>query len=275
MYNALHHGATVYQAFIGETISVVYLPVFLNNGLHDAVTGRRIASIPPGIIDREGAIDHGDEIGVQFLPSLCPQCGWNLDLEHDSLVMLCRNCRSAWQASERTLERLEFEVLESSFDACLFLPFWRIRPQISGLQLDSYADLIRFGNLPKIVKREWERRDLFLWTPAFKVNPHAYLRIAKTVTIVQPPADGSEGLPKDRFHPVTLPPAESEESLRILLADFARPKQQLFPRLEQITAEARETRLIFVPFRDGGREIHNSDLRLCIPSNLLKYGKNL
>lgn len=66
------------------------------------------------------------------------------------------------------------------------IPFWRIKAEIAPIAMASYADLVRMGNLPKAVRKEWETKDLYFWTPAFKIRPKIFLRLNTQLAIAQP-----------------------------------------------------------------------------------------
>ena len=275
LYNDLNDLVVFDQAFIGETVSLVYLPITTKGAIYDAVVDRKIAPLPAEGIDRSALIDRSAAVDIRFVPTLCPHCGWDLEAERDSLVLLCQHCQSAWQAKGLGLQRTAFGVLGGDFKPDRYLPFWRTKPLIEGVTLRSYADLVRFANLPKILRDAWEKQELILWTPAFKVHPRNLLGIAKTLTIAQPSEEIAEHLPKAAYHPVNLPPAESVECIKVLLADFARPKQAFFPRLGDVSVGVAERKLVFVPFQEIGGEIRHPDHRICISRNLLEYGRNL
>jgi hypothetical protein len=105
--------------------------------------------------------------------------GWHTDSPivlnlKDSLVLICRNCNSAWTCSEETFTKLEFAVMippSETREITCYLPFWRMKPRIEGMELASYADLIRVANLPKAITPDFAAAQLFFWSPAFKVNP--------------------------------------------------------------------------------------------------------
>lgn len=274
-YNDINDLTVLDQAFLGETVSLVYLPIAVRDSIYDEAANRRLAPRPAEEIDVSGMIDQNGKFGVKFLPTLCPHCGWNLDVERDSLALLCNNCQSTWQAVGSRLERLEFGVLDADFEPDLYLPFWKTKPRVDGVSLATYADLIRFANLPTVVKSEWEKKELLLWTPAFKVHPRNFMRIAKTLTLAQPDDKMGDRLPKVDCHPVNLPPAESADATKILIAEFATPKRRFFPKLDEIKVDVGETKLVFVPFQTGTREVRNPQYRLCILRNLLEYGRNL
>ena len=101
------HGHFLHRAFIGETISFLYLPLEVrDNRIGDAVTGKSI--IP---LDRaEGLARKGVRFRptwkASFMATLCPRCGWSLDGEGDTQVMTCSNCDSAWSLGREKLEEV-------------------------------------------------------------------------------------------------------------------------------------------------------------------------
>ena len=113
----------------------------------------------------------GGEWTPQFMPTLCPDCGWDLFAERDSCILLCTGCNTAWQASGDGLQPTPYGAApaDHSGKKTLHLPFWRIKVSFEGLQLESYGDLVRLANLPKAPRTEWEKPGLSFWVPAFKV----------------------------------------------------------------------------------------------------------
>ena len=68
----------------------------------------------------------------------------------------------------------------------MYLPFWRIKAGVSGIDLDSYADLVKIANLPKAMQENWNDVPFYFWAPAFKIRPKVFLRLANNVTLAQP-----------------------------------------------------------------------------------------
>ena len=66
------------------------------------------------------------------------------------------------------------------------LPFWRVTARISGLTIESWADLVRFANLPKVVRAEWRDERAVFWIPGFKAQPDQFLRMAQAATLARP-----------------------------------------------------------------------------------------
>jgi len=265
-----------HSAYIGETTSLIYLPVFIRgNELYDAVTKKPVAILP----DKESGglsfqkLQTGE---ISFIPTLCPRCGWDLQGEKDSLVLLCRNCDSAWKASGEGLENVDFSVvIGGEKDPPLYLPFWRMKVQITGVRLRSYADLIRFANLPKAIQKEWEEQEIHFWSPAFKVRPELFQRAAKAATNAQLMVTTGQGVPKTEVFPVTLPAEEALQGLKITLVNMAVPKRNILHLIDEITITPQEFLLILVPFSKNTHEYAQKEMHLSLNINALKYGRNL
>jgi len=265
-----------HKACIGETMSMIYTPILIEKGaILDGILKRPLAALRPGDMDALSAYDQTLYQGMQFIPALCPNCGWNLDGERDSIIFGCSNCSSAWQVSGSGLKRVDFGVISGKGDNIIYLPFWRIKAQIDGVQLKSYADLVRLANLPKAIQKQWEDIRFSFWVPAFKVHPDLLLRIGRFMTVAQPQDDVADCLPKNPLHPVTLPATEAQECLKIVLADITVAKKRVFPLLKDIEVNPIETLLVYVPFTPDRDDLSYPQARLIIPRNALKYGRNL
>ena len=212
---------------------------------------------------------------LQFIPAQCPDCGWDLDGERDSLTLSCRNCRSLYQSGRKKFLKLKYAHLPTEEEDVTYLPFWRIRSDISGVQLDTYADLVRLANLPKVVQKEWEERTFYFWAPAFKVRPEDFLRFSRNLTLFQPLEKLEPRLPEGELFPVTLPVMEAVQSLKLNLAGFMKPQSLLLPKLPEINIDPRAFILIYIPFARKGSELSYPDFKLRINSNLLKYARHL
>jgi hypothetical protein len=94
-------GKLFHQAYVGDVLSLIYLPLFVrDNKVCDAVINRPIVKLPNGEDIFSPARDVNLRWYITFMGTICPQCGWNLDGERDSVVLTCSNCDTAWEASE-------------------------------------------------------------------------------------------------------------------------------------------------------------------------------
>ncbi|MGD9192388.1 MAG: hypothetical protein PVH58_10720, partial [Desulfobacterales bacterium] len=138
------------QSHIGETLSLIYSPFYVADKIYDAILDNPVSSsLPVGynIDDLAGA---APEWRIHFVSTLCPNCGWDLEGERDALVLMCKNCNSAWYPVGNRLKQLKFGRIPANEKNGINLPFWRIKANISGINLQTYADLIRIANLPKV-----------------------------------------------------------------------------------------------------------------------------
>ncbi|KKL66398.1 hypothetical protein LCGC14_2145380 [marine sediment metagenome] len=248
-----------HRAFIGETISKVFAPVYLKgNGLFDALLERPIAHLD---FKRKEAIKGAGKLKrwkLKFLPAQCPRCGWDLEGHSDNVVFICRNCDSAWLLARGKFKNIPFAVVKARASDAYYAPFWRIKASVEGLCASSYADIIRLANLPKAIRAAWEEEDMYFWFPGLKVNPRAFLRLSRIVTLARPGM-----LFKDRARPefrraqlgpVNVSPDEAAQALTTLLASIAVRKKDLYPRLKDVRVKAEGMQLYFFPFVRQGSD---------------------
>lgn len=264
----------LHQEFIGETKSMIYAPFYFDGGIVDAVLNKSVRDAFPDDIYERLPPDR-DRGKINFLPALCPQCGWNLDGERDSLVLLCDNCETAWWEKNQRLTLLKTAHFMQKGDGLTYLPFWRIQAEVTPLRLETYADLVRTANMPRVVKPGWENIPIYFWNPAFKVRPQSYLTIATNVTLNQPTKQIKTGYPRGTRYGVTLPLKEAVESLKLNLANFLRPREKQADLIPQIEIRPRRFILVYIPFKDTRLELVQPDLNLAVNKNILSLAKNL
>jgi ribosomal protein S27AE len=269
-------GPIFHEAFIGESISLIYSPLFIQGDMfHDAVLGKPVASIPNDFVDDLLPLDQGKDWQVTFVSTLCPQCGWDLLGERDSVVLFCKHCDSVWEASERGLKEVDFGMIPTKEAHAFHLPFWRMETAIQGLELQSYAELLRMANVPVVMKREWEESGFYFWAPAFKVPPVPFLRSTQALTLSEPKEEFERNLPGPPLYPANFPSNEAAESIKVTIANIAADKMTILPKLSEIDIQIRRYHLIFLPFILVGNEFVQSRTRFCIHKNVLNLGRNL
>ncbi len=262
--DGLASSAPVYhRAFVGERVSMIYSPLYIKgDSLYDGIVNRPVAPLRGA--ERLRSLKGGGRWNTRFLPAVCPHCGWDLEGGRRSIVLLCRNCERAWQISGGRLKRTPFAVHPSRGGATTHIPFWRVRVEVEGLRLRSYADLIRTANLPRVVRREWEERELHFWVPAFMTVPDVFLRVARQVTISQPEGGSRDGLKGGSFAPVTIGQQDAFDSAKVVLAGLAVPRKRVFPMLPEISVTPREALLVYLPFKAERNEYVQTDMRFSI-----------
>ncbi len=263
----------LHRAFIGETVSLIYLPTYIRDGkLFDALTDAALTEIEPN--ESIDFVRHRDW-GLRFLATLCPNCGWDLKGEKDSLVHFCGNCNSTWMASASGLKRIEFSIVPDRKDSAIYLPFWKIRAETPPLQLQSYADLVRFANLPKVIRREWESKEIAFWVPAFKIQPKQFMRASRTAIMAQIETRKGEPLPKERIFTVNLPVQEALESIKINVINLAVPRRKILSVIQEIKIHPLTVELVLVPFREASHGYIQPEMHLTFGKGLLHYGRNI
>lgn len=274
-FGALRPLDIVHRAYIGETVSRVYLPLTIQEGqLFDAVSGEMIGKLPGDRDIFAPAYDIEANWQPHFIPAVCPRCGWNLDGETDAIALSCSACETLWEIRDGKISGLDYQVMPGGQKACLYLPFWKMAPEFAGIEMVSYAQFLRLTNQPVVVRSEWEKRKLFFWTPAFKVRPKTYLRLAKQLTVSQKEFEPQLILPK-RLHPVTLPVAEAIESLKIVLASATCNKKNILPILADISCKVHKCNLVYLPFSVGHHELMQEQLKIHINNKVLEFSRYL
>jgi DNA-directed RNA polymerase subunit RPC12/RpoP len=264
----------LYSAHLGESMALLFAPVYARDRLYDAVLDQPLAAsaVAPG----DNTIkDARPDWRVRFVPALCPDCGWDLEGQRSALVLHCRGCAASWYPSGETLTRLESHCLPEAGTDVHYLPFWLITADISDIALRTYGDLVKAANLPKVVDSALAGREFRFWAPAFKLRAQAFLRIAESLTLTQIQEILTPGLPPERHHPVTLPVEEACESLKVVMAGFLKPRRRVAEMLTRIGVHPTHFRLAYLPFRDDGHDFIQVQTQLAVNKNLLSLSEQL
>jgi ribosomal protein L37AE/L43A len=266
-----------YESFVADKVSVIYTPLFIrSNTIYDAILTKPISNK----VDLEellsGDASCSDWI-IQFLPTLCPNCGWDLVAERDSCILLCNHCNRAWEVSQGTFQPVKYAIAlsDNPQQKVTHLPFWKIKVIVDGINLKSHGDLLKLANLSRVVQEEQTTSDLYFWVPAFKIAPPIFLRTARQVTTANPQKELQEEFRNISWYPVNVTLSEAIESLKVVFIDIARNKKDLIPRLEKITITPVESLLVFHPFIDSNYELIEPEIKYGLMKNALKWGKNL
>jgi hypothetical protein len=268
----------LHQAYLGETLSLIWSPFYLDGArrLCDAVLAEPISEPLPETFAPDDLPGGAADTRLRFVATLCPACGWDLEGRRDSMVLNCRNCDTCWHPADDGLRPLQFGRLPVADPSRqnLYMPFWRIAAQVKGLALETYADLVRLANLPKVVQKSWQALPFHFWVMAFKVQPQAFARLARTMTLGQPVEDPVPGLPRDIF-PVTLPARQACAALKVLLAGFMTPREELPELMPQVEITPSRCLLVYVPFEIRPHEYVQPRYHLAINRNMIALAGNL
>jgi hypothetical protein len=269
-------GQLFHRAYIGESMSLIYLPLFVQERtVFDAITKKPIVKLSQDQDIFASAIENNPRWRVTFMATLCPQCGWNLDGERDSVVLTCSNCSSAWEASERGFVRVSLAVVQDQGEGAVYLPFWKITAEAKGMEVNSYADFIRVTNQPRVVQGDWENQDMSFWSPAFKIRPKIFLHLSSRLTISLKDFETKEAIPKQGLHPVTMPQSEAAQSMKLTLASSAMTKRKTFPLLPRVSFTVKDSTLVYLPFKDTGHDMVQEQTRISINKKALEFGRYL
>lgn len=257
-----------HHAYIGDVFSLIYAPFYVGTRLIDAVLNRPVSGpLPDGECDQLPVTDPSER-QLRFLSALCPSCGWNLSGKRNAVVLTCTNCDSAWQPVGDTLKPVPVGYFPDD-GADLFLPYWRIAAEVSGIPLSSYADLVRQANLPRVVQKGWENMPFYFWSLGFRLSPKAFLTQSIYINLTQPQKKPVSGNPKGPLYPTTLPVTEAVDTLKISLAGMVKPAETRFPQLPQIQIRPLRFSLVYVPFHSGHHEWLQPEFSIAINKNLL------
>ncbi len=265
-----------HRAYIGDTVSLIYLPLRRdNNGLFDALTDTQL--IEPG---RETSQPlQGKPFNprwqVNFLPTLCPRCGGDLDGEGDCLVLTCSNCDTAWEIDNAGLRRIQWQILPGKGDHLLYLAFWKISTRIPAMEIESFADFINKTNQPVVARPQWHDWPMSFWIPAFKLRPKIFLRVARQVTIGQWRLNPENGHVLPNLYPVTLPSSEAGQAVKVTLAASAISPGKIFPFLPQARLRDVKMSLVYLPFADKQHDWMQPETGAVIDKNVLRLGRTL
>jgi len=269
-------GQLFHRAYIGDTVSLIYLPLFVQKEtVFDAIINQPIVKLT-GAEDMFGSTAEKPlRWKLTFMSTLCPQCGWNLEGDRDSVVLTCNNCNTAWGASEGKFVRVDLGVVPGQGDKTVYLPFWKITARAEGIEINSFADFIRVTNQPKIVQEDWENQDMSYWCPAFKIRPRIFLRLLSQLTVSQKDFETDETIPKQGLYPVTMPQSEAAQSMKLALANSAMTKRDTFPMLPQVRFAIKDSILLYLPFTDKGHDMVQEQMGVSINKKSLEYGRHL
>lgn len=264
-----------HQAAIGETVHLIYAPFYQDTSLFDAITNDILSSGDLELLDRIPSRDTPPGNSIQLIPTLCPGCGWDLNGSPDSIILSCGNCDTFWQPKNNGLSQVNVATVPSQDTGDIFLPFWRIKADVSGVDLGNWEEMARIANLPVVPARDWKECRFHFWCPAFKARPDKFIQIASRTTLAQTKIRLEKSLPGTPRHPVNLALSEAVETAKLILADIMRPQAEMMPRLNGITIRPRTGLLAYLPFHQGHHEFIGRETGIAINRAMLDLSVNL
>ena len=157
----------------------------------------------------------------------------------------------------------------------MYFPFWRIKADVSGIQLNSYGDLIRVANLPRVARESRKETEFYFWVLAFKLRPQFFLNFSRNITLSQPQQPLESELPKAPLYPVTLSFGEAAESLKVNLVTIIRPRSKIPEIIRDLQVTPKDVKLVYIPFQEGHHEYIQSMFQISIHKNILAMAGNL
>jgi DNA-directed RNA polymerase subunit RPC12/RpoP len=257
-------------ACVGDTLSLIYQPVFQSHELVDAITGEHLG---PACIDTEKGEKAGSHL--HFSSTLCPKCGWDLTGDRQSLVQTCLHCDTAWEPGPEGGTPITPHFLHTREKPDIYLPFWNLHAKARGFRLQTWADLIRLTNLPRVLLPWMESTAFSFRVPAFKIRPELFLNMAAQVSLYQPHAPELETLPRTPLHPTTLPRNEAFEALPVVLGRLTPARKNLFPIIQGGSLRMVEASIEYLPFVEGPREFIQPEMNMAIQKNALHWSTTL
>ena len=274
-FNASLPRPIVHQADIGDSLSIIYAPFYFDGCLMDAVLNQPVAKKPLDTFDVSTYAGDRLDWKLHFLPTLCPHCGWDLEGKRDSQVLSCGNCASVYKPAKNGFTKLTTVHLAAEEEHLHYLPFWRIKADISHISLTSYADLVREANLPKTVQPGMSNPAFHFWSLAFKVRPQFFIKLSQTMTVAQPAGKFLKGIPNGKLHPVNLPLREGLESLKLTLFGIIKPRRKVMSLLPDIEIHPISYVLVYLPFAEKHHELVQPKMNMAINKNMLAHARNL
>ena len=267
----LHH-----RAFIGETVSCVYLPLYIEEGqLYDGVLNRVIGKAEKWFEDVRMSVRYRKEWEPRFIATICPQCGAAMEGSPESLIMHCYNCHSCWAEKKGRFVPVPFSFVVSERKKSMYLPFWRIEAEVKGVQISTLAHFLKRTNQPVVINERHEEKPFEFWIPAFKIRPKVFMKIAKSATLSQLKFPEGEKLLVRPIFPVTLPLKEATQAMKSIIAESSVNRKEMMPKLPSISFTVNRTSLAFLPFENTGHDLIQEHSTLSVAATIAQQGKRL
>jgi len=258
-----------YQALLGEVMARVYLPLVIREDcVCDGTSGQKLAIPPETLRDTPARQSSWQPI---FHAAICPGCGWDLDGDETSQVLLCRNCATAWTGDDDGLARVNLELMPGGKTDDHYLPFWRVRFTLPAQGVESAADLEDLLTLPTRGLTRNQRMPAIL-TPAFKIKPKDFLRLSVQLSHARPESVNCETVPK-RVQPMSVSRSEAAQAIRTVLAARATLKKKFFPRLSELKPMIKAIDLLLLPFSDRGYNLFQESHQINVNRQALNLGR--
>jgi len=270
MADELHH-----RAFIGESVSCLYMPLYIENDrIYDGVVNRPLGPASSWPEDSLEYMGYRKDWQPAFLSMICPRCADTMQGKSNSLIVACTNCDTCWSEEKGRFSRVSFQLVEEKGEI-RYLPFWRFDVETGGIEMNTFADYLRTTNQPVVVRRTHQDRQLQFWIPALKIRPKVFLTMAKSATLSQLKyKEGQPVLDKNIVLP-TLPESEAAQAIKSVFAETAVNKRDVLPLLGKMSVTVQNATLLFLPFKDTGHDLIQSHSSLSVAASVLRTARRL
>lgn len=262
----------LHREFVVETASLVYTPLVVREDrVFDALLMRELPGSAGLAGELLGHVERARGWSLKFCAALCPECGRDLDGGPRSVVLFCRSCRSGWRSSSDGLRSVACDAPAAAPHTVL-LPFWRLRASLTVFALRTGDDLIRFANVSPGVRQGDGADPLWFWVPAFPIAPGPFLRVARQLTLAQPPLEpgAKPGAGWGAVHPATIEAARAFGAVKVLLAQLGQPRREVFALISTVEATLEEARLALLPFAVAAGDWVHPQTRVAIARSTLR-----
>jgi hypothetical protein len=257
------------KTYIGEILSLIFMPFFRNNGkMVDGLSGQALDMPMPDCVSGRKSPDHP----LSFTPCLCPDCGWDLTGRTDSLVLSCKNCTSFWLIREEKLNRVSATFAEEGPKTIILLPFWQLQVSFNRATWSTQADLMRLANVPRQITQDQEKQVLEFYIPAFRISPKLFLRLAKQITLSGISLGRVGKIPGAELYPVDLPLEEGVQAVLPVLRTLAAQRKEVLEVLKTEKLGLTAFGLAYLPFLSSGNDYVQDELGIGFQKNALQPG---
>jgi hypothetical protein len=94
------------------------------------------------------------------------------------------------------------------------------------------------------------------------------------MTLAQLQTEVEVALPHTRHYRINLPITEANQSLKVNLASFLKPKNKLVDMLPKVDTDARSFALVYVPFIEEHNQYIQPELQFAINKNILTLSEH-
>ena len=264
-----------HRTFIGESVSCLYLPLYIKNDqVHEGVLNRVLGPVEDWLQDPENSMNFRSSWQPSYLSMICPHCGDAMQGEPDSLIVSCFNCDTCWTEEQGDFKRLDYELVDGG-PGDSYLPFWQITVESEGVEMKSFADLLRVTNQPVVVRDVHGEQQLQFWIPALKIRPKVFITMAKGATLSQLKfPKGTRRLDRKIKRP-TLPLKEALQAVKSVLAETSMNRRDVMPLLPDMSVSVKQTLLVYLPFKDRAHDLVQRHSPLSIARSVIRTARRL